>query len=388
MWDAGRQASGASSAKAGRRMGWCDYCVPCRSGARNSRRIRGWLGIFLRQARSGRGKRQTRRWGRCATPWGCRSCTQGRRGRRGTRMEERIVAAGESSVQSASPAPVTKPSAHAKPAGKPDSQKKDSPRKDESDSPFAVSVTDVYEGPLDLLLDLIRKQDIDIYDIPIARITAQYLAYVEKIRELDVNVAADFIYMAAVLIHIKSKMLLPRDPSLPAEEQEDPRTELVNRLLEHEKFKSAAQMLLQKQQIEDAVLSNPALKEFIDAEGTEPEIAADVIDLVKTFQQILERVRTRPVLNVEEETVTVGQLIDYLRRRLSLENRPIRLKQLLLRVPSRHPLVCIVLALLEMVRFQATQDRQEPLFGQIAVRKRVGFEAVMNEQAAVRDDWR
>src|SRR5207245_716808 len=125
---------------------------------------------------------------------------------------------------------------------------KESSNTEESDFPFAVSVGDVYEGPLDLLLDLIRKQDIDIYDIPIARITAQYLAYVEKIRELDVNVAADFIYMAAVLIHIKSKMLLPRDPDAPAEEQEDPRTELVNRLLEHEKFKSAAQMLLQKQQ--------------------------------------------------------------------------------------------------------------------------------------------
>src|SRR6202035_4333032 len=90
---------------------------------------------------------------------------------------------------------------------------KDTKKKEASDSPFAVAVTDVYEGPLDLLLDLIRKQDIDIYDIPIARITAQYLAYVEKIRELDVNVAADFIYMAAVLIHIKSKMLLPRDPA-------------------------------------------------------------------------------------------------------------------------------------------------------------------------------
>ena len=189
-------------------------------------------------------------------------------------------------------------------------------KKEESDSPFAVAVTDVYEGPLDLLLDLIRKQDIDIYDIPIAKITAQYLAYVEKIRELDVNVAAEFIYMAAVLIHIKSKMLLPRDPDATAEEQEDPRNELVNRLLEHEKFKSAAQMLLQKQQIEDAVLSNPSLKEFMEAEGTEPEIAADVIDLVKTFQQVLERVRTRPVLNVDEETVTVGQMIDYLRRRL------------------------------------------------------------------------
>src|SRR5262250_2585709 len=104
---------------------------------------------------------------------------------------------------------------------------------DDSDFPFAVSVAEVYEGPLDLLLDLIRKQDINIYDIPIAKITAQYLAYVERLRELDVNVAAEFIYMAAVLIHIKSKMLLPRDPAV-AEEQEDPRTELVNRLLEHE----------------------------------------------------------------------------------------------------------------------------------------------------------
>src|SRR3954454_18558244 len=265
---------------------------------------------------------------------------------------------------------------------------KDSARKEESDFPFAVSVSDVYEGPLDLLLDLIRKQDIDIYDIPIAKITAQYLAYVEKIRELDVNVAAEFIYMAAVLIHIKSKMLLPRDPMASAEEQEDPRTELVNRLLEHEKFKSAAQMLLQKQQIEDAVLTNPSLKEFIEAEGTEPELAADVIDLVKTFQQVLERVRTRPVLNVNEETVTVGQMIDYLRRRLSLEDRPIRLKQLLMKVQSRQALVCMFLAMLELVRLQAIQVRQEKLFGEIAVRKHTHFEDVMNQQAAVRDDWR
>ena len=264
----------------------------------------------------------------------------------------------------------------------------DATKREESDFPFAVAVADVYEGPFDLLLDLIRKQDIDIYDIPIAKITAQYLAYVEKIRELDVNVAAEFIYMAAVLIHIKSKMLLPRDPEALSELQDDPRNELVNRLLEHEKFKSAAQMLLQKQQIEDAVLTNPSLKEFMEAEGTEPEIAADVIDLVKTFQQVLERVRTRPVLNVDEETVTVGQMIDYLRRRLSLEDRPIRLKQLLMRIPSRQALVCMFLALLELVRLQAIQVRQERLFGEIAVRKHTHFDEIMKEQAAVRDDWR
>ena len=261
------------------------------------------------------------------------------------------------------------------------------PKVEENDFPFAVSVGDIYEGPLDLLLDLIRKQDIDIYDIPIARITAQYLAYVEKLKELDVNVAAEFIYMAAVLIHIKSKMLLPRDPLAPPEE-EDPRSELVNRLLEHEKFKSAAQMLLQKQQIEEAVWSNPALKEFIDAEGTEPELAADVIDLVKTFQQILDRARSRPIIQVDEESVTVGQMIDYLRRRLALEDRPLRLKQLLRNTNSRQALVCMFLALLELVRLQAIQLRQDRLFGEILLRKHTGFEAIMAEQAAVRDDWR
>jgi segregation and condensation protein A len=262
------------------------------------------------------------------------------------------------------------------------------PKPEANDFPFAVSVGSLYEGPLDLLLDLIRKQDIDIYDIPIARITAQYLSYVEHMRELDVNVAADFIYMAAVLIHIKSKMLLPRDPLAPAGTQEDPRSELVNRLLEHEKFKAAAQMLLQKQQIEDAVWSNPSLKEFKDAEGTEPELAADVIDLVKTFQQILDRARSRPILQVDEETVTVGQMIDYLRRRLALEDKPVRLKQMLRHIESRPALVCMFLAMLELVRLQAVQLRQDRLFGEILIRKHVGFEAILNEQAAVRDDWK
>jgi segregation and condensation protein A len=282
------------------------------------------------------------------------------------------------------PAEVTAaPAAQLAPAGD-----KPNAKKEANDFPFAVAVSDVYEGPLDLLLDLIRKQDIDIYDIPIARITAQYLTYVERMRELDVNVAAEFIYMTAVLIHIKSKMLLPRDPLAPADAPEDPRSELVNRLLEHEKFKSAAQMLLQKQQIEDAIWSNPALKEFKDAEGTEPELAADVIDLVKTFQQILDRARTRPILEVDEETVTVGQMIDYLRRRLSLEDKPVRLKQMLRNIDSRAALVCMFLALLELVRLQAIQLRQERLFGEILVRKHVGFDAVMNAQAAVRDDWK
>lgn len=257
-----------------------------------------------------------------------------------------------------------------------------------SDFPFAVSVADVFDGPLDLLLALIRKQDIDIYDIPIAKITAQYLSYVERLRELDVNVAAEFIYMASVLIHIKSKMLLPRDPAETSEAQEDPRTELVNRLIEHEKFKSAAQMLLQKQQIEEAVRSNPAIREFLKAEQAEPEIAADLIDIVKTFQQVLERVRNRPLIQVDEETVTVSQMIAYIARRLSLEDRPIRLKQILLGIDSRQALVCMFLALLELVRLQAIQLRQDRIFGEILVRKHTGFEEIVREQVRIRDDWK
>ena len=261
-------------------------------------------------------------------------------------------------------------------------------KKNGTDFPFSVTVGQVYDGPLDLLLDLIRKQDIDIYDIPIARITAQYLSYVERLKELDVNLAAEFIFMAAVLIQIKSRMLLPRDPDAPADQQEDPRMDLVTRLLEHEKFKNAAQMLMQKQQLEEATWSNPLLKDFKDAEGTEPELAADVVDLVRTFQQILERAKERPMLQVDEETVTVGQMMDYIRRRLIMDDRPVRLKSLLQYTRSRNALICSFLALLELVRLQAILLRQNRVFGDILVKKHTNFDAIMGDQSAVRDDWR
>lgn len=261
------------------------------------------------------------------------------------------------------------------------------PRK-ETEFPFSITVGQVYDGPLDLLLDLIRKQDIDIYDIPIAQITAQYLAYVERIKQFDVDVASEFIYMASVLIQIKSRMLLPRDPDLPVDAQDDPRAELVSRLLEHEKFKMAAQMLLQRQQIEEAVLSNPSLKEFKNAEGTEAELAADVVDLARTFQQILDRARHRPIIDVDEEAVSVTQMFDYFRRRLTMEDRPIRLKNLLRSLQSRNALVCAFLALLEMVRLQAILLRQEHVFGEIIIKKNSTFDNVMTEQDAIRDDWR
>src|SRR5215475_15584011 len=124
----------------------------------------------------------------------------------------------------------------------------------------------LYEGPLDLLLDMIRRQKIDIYDIPIAKITEQYLEYLHFMQELNVDVAAEFLLIAAQLIYIKSRMLLPPDPDAPPEEGEDPRTELVRRLLEYEKFKNAAQMLYQREMIENASWSNAGEIKMEDGE--------------------------------------------------------------------------------------------------------------------------
>ena len=256
-------------------------------------------------------------------------------------------------------------------------------------SPFSVIVSQVYDGPLDLLLDLIRKQDIDIYDIPIAKITAQFLAYVNQLKASDVDVAGEFIYTASLLIHIKSKMLLPRVPSGPEDAAEDPRRELVERLLEHERFKNAAQMLHQKQMLEAASWTNPGIREFQDDVDAEPEIAADTTDLVSIFRDIIERARKRPTFNVQEDSVTVGQMIQFLGRRLMLEDKPIGLRKLLMHTRSERALVAMFLALLELVRLQAVLLRQDRSFCEIFIKKSTEFDAVMNEgMANLRDDWR
>ena len=256
-------------------------------------------------------------------------------------------------------------------------------------SPFSVFVGQVYDGPLDLLLDLIRKQDIDIYDIPIAKITAQFLAYVNQLKATDVDVAGEFIYTASLLIHIKSKMLLPRAGGGPEESAEDPRRELVDRLLEHERFKNAAQMLQQKQMLEAATWSNPGFREFKNDASVEPEMAADTTDLVRIFRDILDRARNRPVLNVEEDTVTVGQMIRFLARRLTMEDKPVSLSRLLSHTHSPRALIATFLALLELVRLQAILLRQDKAFSDIFIKKHTDFESVMDDKLAnARDDWR
>ena len=272
----------------------------------------------------------------------------------------------------------------AKAAAKPKKQEEE-----QEESPFSVMVSEVYDGPLDLLLDLIRKQDIDIYDIPIAKITAQFLAYVNQLKAGDVDVAGEFIYTASLLIHIKSKMLLPRTSAGPDDAAEDPRRELVERLLEHERFKNAAQMLQQKQMLEAATWTNPGAREFKEDADAEPEIAADTVDLVRIFRDILERARKRPVFDVEEDAVTVGQMIQFLARRLAMEDKPVALRRLLSHTRSERALVAMFLALLELVRLQAILLRQDRAFSEIFVKKGSGFDAAMNEGLTnARDDWR
>jgi segregation and condensation protein A len=284
------------------------------------------------------------------------------------------------------------------PAPSPEPKKTASPKPEEaSQSPFNITVGKVYDGPLDLLLDLIRKQNIDIYDIPIALLTAQFLDYCHQLKQTDVDAAGEFIYVASLLIHIKSKMLLPRDPSeVTGADAEDPRRELVERLLEHERFKAAAQMLLQKQQIEDATWTNPGMKSFLREQasasedgitGTEQEIAADTLDLVRVFQDILTRMRERPVLDVNEESVTVAQMLDFVKRRLVMEDKPVSLHRMLHSTHSERALICMFLALLELVRLQAILLNQPTQLGDVLIKKADHFDQVFADATQARDDW-
>jgi segregation and condensation protein A len=243
----------------------------------------------------------------------------------------------------------------------------------------------MYEGPLDLLLDLIKQQKMSIHDIRISEITAQYLDYLHKLEELDVDVSAEFIYMAATLIYIKSKMLLPPDPLAGPEEQAaDPRAELVQRLVEHEKFKNAAQLLYQKQQIEENVWSKPDTSLYRDP-GTEGELVVSLVDLVRVFQQVLERRKETVRIELRHEQFTVTQMIGQLRAQIiaSAENA-VNLIQFFEACPSRHAMIVAFLAVLEMVKLQAVALVQEKMFGEIVVRKGKAFDVVFDENGAIR----
>ena len=249
-----------------------------------------------------------------------------------------------------------------------------------------------YEGPLDLLLDLIRGQKINIYDIPIAQITSQYLDYMHRAVALDIELSSDFVYMSATLIHIKSRLLLPRDPELDRlSPEEDPRQELVQRLVEHERFKNAAEMLQQKRLIEDAVWSHPHIDEFLADES--PELAVTIFDLVKTLGAMLERAKNRPSYEIGNESVSVPEMIFFLRDQLTRWRRPedLSVTHLFERQHSRQSMICLFLAILELVKRNSIQLTQGEAFGDIAIRRGSEFQALQEsaaDLAAVEQEYR
>jgi segregation and condensation protein A len=249
-----------------------------------------------------------------------------------------------------------------------------------------------YEGPLDLLLDLIRKQQINIYDIPIASITAQYLEYMQRAIAMDIELSSEFVYMAATLIHIKSRTLLPRDPELDKiSPEEDPRRELVDRLLEHERFKNAAEMLQQKRMVEEAVWSNPRMGEFL-SEDEAPALAVTLFDLVKTFQQVLDRTRNRPTYEVGSETISVPEMIRYLRgvlKRLPA-SQSLSATDLFEQQRSQRAMICLFLAILELVKMQAVALTQKDAFGDIGLQRTETFDETFGSEealAAIEQDY-
>ncbi|HZG53090.1 MAG TPA: segregation/condensation protein A, partial [Pyrinomonadaceae bacterium] len=204
-----------------------------------------------------------------------------------------------------------------------------------------------FAGPLDLLLYLIRQEQVDIYDIPIARITDEYLRYLRLMQDMDIAVASEFLVMAAQLIEIKSKMLLPPDPVADAAqaEGEDPRNELIKQLLEHQKFKAAAQMLWSRSTVEQAVY----VRAPIETDKANPEVSADVFDLLKVFQEILARKKQEVMLEIERDEITMTEMLERLRNMI-LSAGELNLRHFFERAGTRRELVLAFLSVLEIVR--------------------------------------
>src|SRR5207302_1996447 len=201
----------------------------------------------------------------------------------------------------------------------------------------------------------------------------------DKARDMDIDLGAEFVYMAATLIHIKSKMLLPRDPALEMEGEEsgDPRQELVDRLLEHERFKNAAEMLQQKRLIEENVWSNPQVKAFI-SEHDDSGVSATLFDLVKSFGEVLERTKNRPVYEVAGEDISVADMILYLKSVFLAadDDEPVFIMRIFEQQRTRRAMIALFLAVLEMIKMQAIEVCQKDLFGEIALRRQKQFNTV------------
>ena len=231
---------------------------------------------------------------------------------------------------------------------------------------------DNFEGPLDLLLYLIKKNEVSIYDIPIALITAQYLDTIQLMQELDLDVAGEFLVMAATLIHIKSKMLLPRPETAAGVEGEgdDPRDALIRRLLEHEKFKAAAGLLHEREQVRAAQWQRPDGRVAdIAGDEYEPELEVDLFSLLTAFQAVVDRAKARPRLLLPPEQIPIEVRIAQLLERLS-ETQACGFEELFADVADRSGLIVTFIALLEMIRLKLVRVFQSASFGAIRVYKR------------------
>ena len=228
-----------------------------------------------------------------------------------------------------------------------------------------------FEGPLDLLVHLIKKNQVNVYDIPIALITEQYLDYLGLMQELNLDVASEFLVMAATLIHIKSRMLLPRpDPSQLDEEGEDPRDGLVRRLLEHQKFKAAAELLHDRETLRSAQWGRPDSRVAeIAGEEYEPELEVDLFGLLSAFRSVLERARERPPVPLPPEQISIESRIEQMLERLS-ETEACGFDDLFDDVATRGDMIVTFLALLEMIRLKLIRVFQSGQAGPIRIYKR------------------
>jgi segregation and condensation protein A len=224
-----------------------------------------------------------------------------------------------------------------------------------------------FEGPLDLLLHLIKKNEVDIYDIPIALITQQYLDYLNLMQELNLDIAGEFLVMAATLIHVKSRMLLPRPDPAQEDPEEDPREALIRRLLEHQKFKAAAELLHEKEIQRSAQWVRPEAR-LADVIGEPPEveIEVDLFSLMAAFRQVLERARQRPRVPLPPEQISIETRIEQLLARLS-ETEACGFEDLFADVQTRGGMIVTFLALLEMIRLKLVRVFQQGNFGPILV---------------------
>src|SRR3989442_1255416 len=221
-----------------------------------------------------------------------------------------------------------------------------------------------FEGPLDLLLHLIRQEQINIYDIPVARITDQYLRYLQAMQEMDIAVAGDFLVMAATLIELKTRMLLPRDPFADAEaEEDDPRRDLVDQLLEYQKYKAAAQMLWSRATVERAIFRRAEL----ETDKNNPEVAVGVFDLLRVFNEILARHKEEVMLEIEREEITMTEMLERLRN-MVMSAGELNLRTFFERARSRRELVLAFLSVLELVRTTEIRLFQAQTFGEITAR--------------------